>query len=298
MSWPKVTVVIPSYNYGKYIQEAVDSVLAQSYPNVELIVVDDGSQDDTLDILKKYGDRVSVIAQKNKGVSAARNAGAESSTGDYVAFLDADDIWLKDKLENQMCRFFEDDEAGLVHCAMRFIDRTGKLTGGERTGKGGWLANDILLLKEAVVGAGSTAVVKRDLFERINGFDHRLSTAADWDFCYRAAQEAKIGYVPEALVLYRIHGSNMHSNLDAMEHDVRLGFAKAFSDSSARTQKIRSDCYGNFYWLMSGSHFRAKNYTSAIMNGAKCIYYDPGKVGKLFMTPFRHLFRRYETKAS
>lgn len=293
MNSPKVSIIIPNYNYAKYIAETIDSVLAQTYPNFEVIVVDDGSKDDSLKILEKYAGQIKVIKQQNQGVSRARNNGAANSAGEYLAFLDADDVWLPAKLERQMQRFFEDSEVGLVHCSMKFIDIEGKITGESRKGKEGWVAEELLKLKEGVViGAGSTAVVKRALFDKIKGFDHRLTTAADWEFCYRIARDNKIAFVSEPLVLYRIHNSNMHSNVGAMEHDVLIGFQKAFDDDSAEKQVDRSECYGNFHLMLAGSYFHAKNYSAFLKNALKSVWYKPQTAINYLAFPVRKLKKR------
>ena len=107
MKTPVVSVVIPTYNCGRYIEEAVNSVLSQTYRSLEIIVVDDGSTDDTAGRLEKYTDRIRFVSQKNSGPSRARNVGMELSTGEYIAFLDADDRWLPEKLERQLACFQE-----------------------------------------------------------------------------------------------------------------------------------------------------------------------------------------------
>lgn len=293
MDEPKVSVIIPNYNYADYLSRTVDSVLAQTYGNVEVIVVDDGSRDKSLDVLKKYEKEIAVIVQQNQGVSAARNTGANNSTGDYLAFLDADDIWLPEKLEKQMVKFRDDEEVGLVHCSMTYIDKEEKPTGEHEFGKEGWFADQILLLKGGIVGAGSTAIVRRSLFDEIRGFDKRLSTAADWEFSYRAASRSKVGYVPDSLVQYRIHGSNMHSNLAAMEHDVLIGLGKAFADDApSAVQRIQSEAYSNFYWMMSGSYFHSKRYGAALKNGVKSVYYKPSRIGNIVLAPLKKNLRR------
>src|SRR5271156_2034659 len=102
MSRPAVSVIIPTYNYGRFVTEAVDSVLAQSYTDHEVIVVDDGSVDDTPERMQPYAERVRYLRQPNQGPSAARNNGIEAARGEYVAFLDADDLWHPRKLEAQL----------------------------------------------------------------------------------------------------------------------------------------------------------------------------------------------------
>ncbi|HEX3110532.1 MAG TPA: glycosyltransferase family A protein, partial [Thermoanaerobaculia bacterium] len=111
-----VSVVIPSYNYARYLGEAIDSALGQTLPPLEVIVVDDGSTDDTPAVLAAYGDRIRVLRQKNAGVAVARNSGIAAARGECVAFLDADDVWLPRKLELQIPLFT--DSVGLVHCGV------------------------------------------------------------------------------------------------------------------------------------------------------------------------------------
>lgn len=276
---PLVSVIIPNYNYEAYIAGTIDSVLAQTYSNIEIIVVDDGSKDNSLSVLEKYGNRIKVIAQKNQGVSLARNNGVAASQGEYVAFLDADDIWLSSKIEKQLEKFSVGEEVGLVHCSMLYIDTNDQITGENRNGKEGWLAADVLLLEEgATVGIGSTSLVRKTVFDEVGGFDPRQTTAADWDFSYRVAKRYKIGFVSEPLVRYRLHGSNMHSNIGAMEHDVKIGFEKAFADMSPAVQDIRSKCYGNFHYMLAGSYFRAGEYDAFVTNALKSVWYKPGNI--------------------
>src|SRR5947209_13220762 len=105
-----VSVIIPTYNHGRFIADAIESVLAQTYPVSEIIVVDDGSTDETQEVVEKFGEKVRYIEQANAGVSAARNTGIENSDGDLVAFLDADDTWLPEKIEKQVAKFGADKQ--------------------------------------------------------------------------------------------------------------------------------------------------------------------------------------------
>lgn len=290
MNLPKVSVIIPNYNYGKYIRKTVDSVLAQTYPKIEIIVVDDGSEDDSLEVLKGYNGKISVIEQRNQGVSRARNCGVANSQGEYVAFLDADDLWLPEKLEKQMARLKADPEIGLVHCQMKFIDTEGQPCGKNESGMEGWVAKEFLLFEQGVVvGAGSTSLMPRKVFDEIGGFDHRQSTAADWDLGYRVAAKYKIGYVPEELVLYRLHGSNMHGNIKAMEHDMLLGYEKAFADGAAAD---RNECYGNLHKTLAGSYFHAGQYAGFARNAFKSLWYRPSNFGYFAKFPVRRLQRK------
>ena len=121
---PLITVIVVNYNYGRYLGECIDSVLAQTYPNIEVIVVDDGSTDNSLSILQPYGERILIIQQENKGVSAARNAGLLKSKGQWIAFLDSDDAWRPEKLQEQST-YLQDPAVGMVFCGVEYTDDSG-----------------------------------------------------------------------------------------------------------------------------------------------------------------------------
>ena len=285
-----VSVIIPNYNYAQYIREAVDSVLAQTYPSIEIVVVDDGSKDDSREIIESYGDKIKAIFQKNQGVSAARNNGVATSSGKFVAFLDADDVWLPEKLERQIARFDADEKIAFVHCSMTLVSSGGEILGEESDGQEGSVADEFLRFERGVViGAASTGVVLRKVFDEIGGFDKRQSTAADWDFAYRIATKYKIGFVAESLVRYRMHGSNMHGNIKAMEHDMLLGYEKAFANGATAD---RYECYGNLHLILAGSYFYVGQYADFARHAFKSIWNRPSNFGYFARFPIRRLQRK------
>src|SRR5436305_4940478 len=152
-----VSVIIPAYNYARYIAEAIDGALAQTHAPLEVIVVDDESTDDTPRVLAGYGDRIRTIRQPNGGAAAARNTGMAAARGEYVAFLDADDVWLPRKLELQLQRFEADPDLGLVHCAMEVIDREGRTVDFVLQGREGRVGTEMLRLDGHVMSLGSNA---------------------------------------------------------------------------------------------------------------------------------------------
>ena len=124
---PKVSVIIPVYNGANYITETLNSVLIQAYKNIEVIVVNDGSTDKTEEIVKSFGDRIRYFVQKNKGVSSARNFGLLKAEGEYVQFLDADDLLFEDKIFNQIEFFIKNPSNNVVYCRYNLINSSGKI---------------------------------------------------------------------------------------------------------------------------------------------------------------------------
>ncbi|MGE3466278.1 MAG: glycosyltransferase family 2 protein [Pyrinomonadaceae bacterium] len=289
MKKPLISVIIPNYNYAKYIAKTVQSALDQTYPCVEVIVVDDESKDDSLAVLDQFSGRIEVVAQANQGVSAARNNGVAASSGEFVAFLDADDLWSPEKLERQMAVIDADREVGLVHCWMTYIDPQDRPMGQMADGTEGWIANDIMRFDGGgVIGAGSTSLIPRSVFDEVGGFDTRMSTAADWDISYRIAARHKIGIVNAPLVQYRIHNSNMHGNVAAMEHDMVLAMKNAFAAGAKRNGGVG---FGNVYKTLAGSYFRSGKFGSFVRTAALGLYYKPSNLSYFAAFPFRRLRR-------
>lgn len=244
---PLVSVVIPNHNYADYVGQAVESALGQTHPEVEVIVVDNGSTDASLDVLASYGSRCVVVAQSDMGQSAARNRGIATARGEFVAFLDADDVWLPRKLELQLARFERDRRVALVYCSLVVVDRelrpTGEIVRGDVSGEAieafaRWPGRAI------VAGGESTAVVRRDVLERLGGFDTSLSISAGWDMWRRIATNHRIDVVAEPLVLNRRHGSNLTRRLSEYEKDVRRASALMFDDPAA----VRVHRHRRAYW--------------------------------------------------
>lgn len=257
-----VSVVIPMYNHERYVVEAVRSALDQTHPPREVIVVDDGSTDGSATALDAFGDDVTLLSQRNTGVSGARNAGVAASSGDVLAFLDADDRWHPRKLERQTAALAS-SSVPFVHCAMREIDDAGEVLGVVEDGLDGWVEVELLLFRRSVIiGGGSGFLVTRKVFDTIGGFDERLSTSADWDFFRRVAAEHPIAFVDEPLLDYRLHATNMHRNIARMEHDMLLAFDKAFV--GGRRSSLRRRAYGRLRYVLAMSYLDAGEVASGV----------------------------------
>lgn len=286
-----VSVIIPSYNYGRFIAEAIGSALGQSLAPKEIIVIDDGSADYTAEVVAGFGDAVRYIRQENAGVCVARNRGVAESTGGLIAFLDADDFWEPTKLEKQAELFERDGRIGLVHCGMREFDSdTGETIALHSEGMEGEVADELLLWERPViVGPGGTIMVSREAFEAAGGFDPRQKCGEDWDLCYRIARQYRVGFVPEPLVSYRSHGAAAHRNVREMERGMGLFYEKAFAEAGPEVAALRRRALGNYNRVLAGSYFLAGKYGDFLRTAAKSVWYRPAGIGYFAAFPLRRL---------
>ena len=289
-----VSVVIPAYNYGRFIGEAIRSVVEQTHPPSEIIVVDDGSTDETAAVVGAFGDAVRYIRQDNAGVCAARNRGVSESTGELVAFLDADDTWEPTNLEKQLAAFAGDEEIGLIHCAMREFDgETGETIRVYMEGGEDGVADNLLLWEgPVIVGPGGGITVSRKAFDRVGGFDTRMKVGEDWDFCYRVARLFKIGFVAEPLLNYRSHDAAAHHNVENMERGMLMFYEKAFAVDDPEILKLRRRAYGNFHRVMAGSYLHAGRMGKFFAHAAKSIWMRPRNLEYFLRFPLRRFTSR------
>ena len=199
-----VSVVIPVCNAEPYLEDTLKSVFAQTYPHIEIIAVDDGSTDRSVDILERYSDRLVLIKQKNSNAAAARNRGVREATGKWIAFLDADDLWSPDKIRRQL------DACG--HCVWSYTDSI--FMGGVNDGKKDSDLNKKyqgrvleMLVCNNFVGA-SSVMIQRQVYLDAGGFNEPLQSIEDWELWIRLASVHEIAYVNEPLVTYRVHSSS------------------------------------------------------------------------------------------
>ena len=289
---PNVSVVIPTYNHAGFLPSALQSVFGQTLPAQEVIVVDDGSTDDTEEVLRAWEGRIRIIRQPNRGVAAARNAGASMASADLLAFLDADDLWLPTKLERQVAHLCRDQDLGLVHCGVEEMDADGRFLGRRLDGMEGWVSGKMLFFGRGVIlGGGSGVVVPRAIFEAVGGSDEKLSTSADWDLYYRIAERCRVGFVPEVLVRYRVHNGNMHRNVHALASDMLTAYAKAFSKPDPDLERLRRSAYGGLHSMLAGSYFRAGDYRRFVRHALASVRARPEQIGYFAGYPVRALRR-------
>jgi len=198
---PLVSVIIPTYNRAWILKEAVDSVLTQEFGNFELIVVDDGSTDATAELLAAYGDRVRVLRQTNRGVSAARNAGLAAARGKLIAFLDSDDIWLPRKLPAQVAFYQSHPDALINQTEELWVKNGRRVNPGKRHRKRGGMIFEPSL--DLCLVSPSAVMVRQELFERVGRFDERLPACEDYDLWLRVSCRCPVYLIETPLIVKR-----------------------------------------------------------------------------------------------
>ncbi|MBU1487771.1 glycosyltransferase [bacterium] len=194
----KVTVIIPTYNRASFLTSAVESVLSQDYPDFEVLVIDDGSTDRTREAIKPYLSKINYLYQEHKGVSAARNHGIRLARGEYIAFLDSDDLWKKEKLSIQT-RFMEERGIEVSQTEEIWIRNGRRVNPGKRHKKySGWIFDKVLKL---CLISPSSMMVKRKVFAEKGCFDESLPACEDYDLSLRLAKDYEIGLISKPLII-------------------------------------------------------------------------------------------------
>jgi glycosyltransferase involved in cell wall biosynthesis len=210
-SEPRVSVIIPMYNREDFIVETIRSVLDQTYPNIELIVVDDGSTDDSRKVLKQFEGKIRVLehpGKVNRGQSAAINLGIRSSEGRYVAILDSDDLFAPRKIQLQVEYLENHPDIGLVYGNGYYIDEEGeKLYPIYQIGHKEYSRPELVLL-DCYINIPSNSLIRRSVLDLVGGFDESMRSAQDHDMAVRLAEVTRFAYLDEVLWYYRRHGSS------------------------------------------------------------------------------------------
>lgn len=223
-STPLLSVIVPAYDMAAFTRQTVESLLAQDYPDLEIIVVDDGSKDDTPAVLESFGSRIRSLRQANGGACRARNHGFSVSRGEFVAFADCDDLWEPHKARRAVEYLQAHPEAGMVHSHTYWIDAAGRIVGPRSfpARPSGRIFPSLILGNQI---NNSTPVVRRTVFERAGGWDESIFIPADWDLWLRLARQAEVGFIPEVLSRSRLTSNftGRHIELARREHLHVLG---------------------------------------------------------------------------
>lgn len=229
-SVPLVSVVIPAYNSARYIADALDSVLRQDYPAIEILVIDDGSTDHTTDIVARYGNKVRLLAQTNQGSAAARNHGIRHANGKYIAFLDADDAWWSHKIRFQVdalnqsghkmaysrfIRWYQDAGGHFTHPETEFLATPNPNVSDDKVVTGSPYAE---LLLDCIVWT-STVIVEKAELEKVGMFDEYLRKGQDYDLWLRLSRQIDMLGLEQPTALYRIHPTSITTSLKTINYE-------------------------------------------------------------------------------
>ena len=296
---PLVSVVVTCYNYGRYLRECINSVLKQTYSNFEIIVIDDGSTDDTPQIIQSFLDNrlIKYFRQDNQGQATAKNEGIKRSRGDLIAFLDADDQWQPTKLEKQLY-LFTSDQVGVVYSRASRINATGKPIPSPVDSKylkprRGMVTN--YLIYDNFVPF-SSSIVRSECFEKFGAFNDQLQMGIDWDRWLRISTKYTFEFCPEKLLIYRSgHGDQMSRNLekrifcaDIIIESFLNDFPKAVSNRILKDSSYYTYCSRGYLFRKMNIIKSINYYNKAIRTYPLCLEAYVGLIKSLLFT-FRRI---------
>jgi glycosyltransferase involved in cell wall biosynthesis len=236
-SVPLVSVVVPAYNAEETVLQTIHSIRGQTFTNFEILVIDDGSTDNTVARLQTIRDsRLQIFSYPHEGLAAVRNRGIEKSLGEFISFIDADDLWTPDKLELQVQALRERPDAAIAYSWTAFIDHKARFLFAKERSR---LEGDVYpeLLRHCFIASGSNVLVRRRCAVALGGFDTGIPSAQDWDFCLRVAERWPFAVVPRYQILYRISQSTMSANAERAEQGCLRVCDTAFSRTAVPPRK-------------------------------------------------------------
>ena len=275
-----VSVIVPVFNREQLVGRTLESILAQTYRSLEILAVDDGSEDGSLALLRRYSREraglVTVLSQRNSGQAAARNRGVEASRGEFIAFLDSDDLWRPDKLDRQIPLFA--GPVGLVYSAIHEIDSAGRVL--RTVACEAEMRGDIhsrLLVRNRMTGG--TVVVRRSALERVGLFDENLRAAENWDLWIRVCREFEADFVDRPLVEYLKHESNLSRDEQRLKEASISVLRKHFPSPPQVTDPMRQPYdrgYANYYYRWGVELYSSGDYSGAREMFRRCWVHIPG----------------------
>lgn len=264
---PTVSVIIPTYNRASMLKEAIQSVLDQTFSDYEIIVVDDGSTDDTREVVNELNrpiGKVRYLYQDNRGRSAARNRGFREASGDYIAFLDADDKFLQDKLRKQVQALENNPDFGMAYSYAIIVDDNGKMIRGGRYTKtrlSGWIYPEMLFIKGTIITT-PTVMVRTRVLGEIGAFDETMHTCEDLDLWRRIARHYKVLQIEEPLSVVR-YRQNETPPLSEWVGARSLYYRKAIAEDPGLKDFIESKLFSEMYFYYGASALYYRNFSLA-----------------------------------
>jgi cellulose synthase/poly-beta-1,6-N-acetylglucosamine synthase-like glycosyltransferase len=266
-----VSVITATYNMAGYIGETLDAILAQDYPHIESIIIDDGSTDNTMEVLEPYlkDPRVRVVQQANAGQTVAKNRGIAEAKGEFIAFCDADDTWRQDKLTLQIPRF-DDPEVGVVFSDIICIDGEGEVIDIRPMDRVGGKITAPLLVDNYV--PFPTSVARASVLEEVNGFDESLTMSIDYDLWLRISVKYLFAYVEEPLANYRIWEGQMSKKTgERLDNFFKLLERFLADNPDVVTQAEKNEAWSHVYVTRGWWHSAEGRKSEALADYAKAM---------------------------
>jgi len=277
----KVSVIIPAYNKSELTVRTINSVLEQTYQNLEVIVVDDGSTDDTKEKLAGFGKKIKYIYKENGGACSARNLGIQESTGDFIGLLDCDDLYYPEKISKCVDFLNKHNDSSVVFTAAYFIDLDDNIVNASER----LIPTDQKKLRESLllsnIFCNSTIVARRTCFDSVGLYDERVFIPADWDMWIRLSECFKIGYINEKLTGYRITDSYTNGNLELAIKEAIYVIDKTFQRKSSTNFKLKKHSIANVFSGYGLAFAAARNFSKARKYLAASLLYHPFKLNIL-----------------
>lgn len=261
---PKISVIIPAYNAMAYLPQTIESVLQQSFTDFEVLIVNDGSSDSIEEWATRLIDkRVKLICQPHSGVCVARNTGISEAKGEYIAFLDADDLWHSTKLEKQVNCLDSKPTVGLVYTWTGLIDESGKAIGRVWTSD---VEGDVWkhIVVNDMISNGSSPMIRRACFNVVGVFDPNITSSEDRDMWTRIAAKYPFGVVKQVLTFYRRHPGNTTNKRQKMIQDLRQVIEKTFESVPLELLYLRGRSYGVMHLSQGWNSINEGNYQEAM----------------------------------
>ncbi|HEY9803820.1 MAG TPA: glycosyltransferase family A protein [Leptolyngbyaceae cyanobacterium] len=272
---PKVSIVIPAYNAMDYLPTTLETVYQQTFTDFEVLIINDGSSDNIVDWVSHLTDtRIRLITQENQGLTGAHNTGVIQAQGEYIAFLDADDLWEPSKLEKQVICLDKNPEVGLVDTWVMLIDEDGVSTGTViKTNAEGNVWQQIIQCPTVV--CGSSPIVRKICFQELGLFDPEMGGSSDWDMWTRIASRYNFALIKEPLTLYRQHRSSMSKNCDRVFRENQAVIEKTFKSVPPELQNLKQRAYALVYLYLAWRSLDNSNYEQAIYYRQQAYINDP-----------------------
>ncbi|MBD2730342.1 glycosyltransferase family 2 protein [Nostoc sp. FACHB-892] len=264
---PKISVVIPAYNAEPTIKKTIESVQKQSFSDFEVIIINDGSIDRTLEIIHSIDDsRLRIFSYQNGGLSVARNRGISHATGEFIAFLDADDLWTSDKLELQLAVLEQHPEVGIAYSWTYFMnEKENCLFPGSPLFYEGNVYRDLLI--KNFLSHGSNPLIRKEVIESVGEFDTQLSHFADWDYWLRIASKWSFAVVPKYQIYYFQSSRTMSSKADGIKEAGYFMIEKAFRSAPKELQSLKKISYSKLLLYCTDLYFQHSTDINGIRQG-------------------------------